>query len=171
MVTAHEEYTGAFTPRKAVQTITTSMDEDYAPGHAAAQQISGFWHAQWKRYKDENVWEMAETRPIPAAATSDDVKAIMEADFGIEEVLVTRSNADVRGGYTWTVTFVSVVGEVTALEAYPDDNKPLTPADGGVDIVTSLVHPVAPKLRGNAYVYTRDEFGGQVGTGWGDRYY
>jgi len=152
VVAAHEEYIGPIHPRKAVQTVTTS---------ALDGQISGYWRALWRQFKDENVWEYLPTRPIAHDATSDDVKEILEQDFSLEEVLVVRSPADENGGHTWTVTFVSS-DSVPEMEAAADDDHPL--AGDGADVYARIVHNVMPKLRSNTYLYTRDPY--HVGSKW-----
>jgi hypothetical protein len=161
VVTAHEEYVGPIHPRKAVQTVTTTAQEG---------QLSGYWRALWRQFKDENVWEYLPTRPIAHDATSDDVKEILEIDFDLEEVLVVRSAADERGGFTWTVTFVSS-DSVPEMEAAADDDNPLTvvDADGIVmaesaDVYARVIHGVMQQLRSNTYLYTRDPY--VVGSHW-----
>ena len=50
---------------------------------------------------------------------------------------VVRSAADAQGGYTWTVTFASRLGDAPMLAL--EDSSSLTPAAGGVGVATALV--------------------------------
>jgi hypothetical protein len=67
---------------------------------AATAYITGFWTV---------TVNTATTAWIPANATAATLEALLEALPAIEDVTVTRSNADsTRFGFVWTVTFDAV---------------------------------------------------------------
>jgi len=152
VVGAHELYTGALNPRRGVQEITTS----------ASAQVSGYFRVLWKRVQEENIWDYQSSRAFKHDITSDEMKEFLEADLQTEELLVERSNPDSVGGYTWTVTFVGLQGAMPEVEVEPDDEHPLL--GGGsealVSITARVTNQVMPKMRGNAYLFTREFAGG-----------
>merc|ERR1711871_799913 len=129
-----------------VQSIITS----------ATSTIGGYFRVGYRRFKDGNVWEHRMTRSILHNVLPSDLKQYLEADLATQELLVTRSNADAQGGYMWMITFVGVgtSAPVPQLDAEPDEEHPLTGL--GVEITTSTVTPAMKRLRGNAYVFTRE---------------
>jgi hypothetical protein len=149
VVSAHEDYQGSFRPRKSVQTVRTTADA----------KIGGYWRAGWKERKVQSVWEYQQTTALAHDITSDALKVRLQEDLATGEVLITRTAPDETGGYSWSITFVEQPGDVTLLDVQADDDVPLR--GEGADIAVFQSNAVMPKLRGNAYAYTRDTVGGR----------
>ncbi|KAG5186910.1 hypothetical protein JKP88DRAFT_308703, partial [Tribonema minus] len=60
---------------------------------------------------------LGDSAEIPWNATSDQMAAAVQG-AGMGAVTVTRSDADARGGYTWSVTFTELPGDVPPMTAY-----------------------------------------------------
>eukprot|EP00937_MAST-01D_sp_MAST-1D-sp2_P000215 g215.t1 len=146
IVSAHQEYTGALTPRAAVQSIIISADST----------ISGYFRVGYKQYKHGNVWEQKQSRAMQHDISADLLKEFMELDLNTGELLVTRTNPDAQGGHTWQVTFVGAgtYAPVPQLECDSDEDNPLVGSN--VDTLVQIENSAMPRLRGNAYVFTRD---------------
>ncbi|CAM9684288.1 unnamed protein product, partial [Phaeothamnion confervicola] len=74
-----------------------------------------------------------DSETLASDATADDVAAVLEAT-GLGTVLVTRSDNDGRGGFTWSITFEAYSGDVPTLVAY----SALTGYDVTVDVTEGV---------------------------------
>merc|ERR1719498_647734 len=52
---------------------------------------------------------------IPYDATESQMKSALEATNGIGSVMVKRSGPSIQRGYTWTITFLTDIGDVPLL--------------------------------------------------------
>ncbi|KAG1695720.1 hypothetical protein DVH05_019460 [Phytophthora capsici] len=151
IVGAHELYEGERTIRKAVQSIVASV----LPSSATATIAGGSYTLSFLRSnagedptKTTTVMRM-ETRPIAFDISSPGLQAILETDFKLTNVVVNREGPSASKGYAWYVTFAGSSGEVPLLEV--DDRQLI-----GGEVTVKWVNRLAPVLRGNAYIFTRD---------------
>ncbi|KAL3669536.1 hypothetical protein V7S43_004923 [Phytophthora oleae] len=154
IVGAHELYEGERTIRKAVQAIIASV----LPSPTSTTIQSGSFTLSFLRSNaGEDPTKMTtvkrlETRPIAFDISSTGLQAILETDFMLANIIVSREGPSASKGYAWYVTFAGSSGEVPLLEV--DDRQLI-----GGEVTVKWVNRLAPVLRGNAYVFTRDSSG------------
>lgn len=151
VVGAHELYEGERTIRKAVQSITTTVLQKEPTD---VIQGGSFTLSLLRPNIGDKVTEVATLQRVKTRAIAYDIsalnlQAILNTDFDLVNVLVRRDGPSISRGYTWYVTFAGSSGEVPLFKV---DSSQL---DGG-EVTVKWISPLAPVLRGNAYVFTRD---------------
>ncbi|GMF16025.1 unnamed protein product [Phytophthora lilii] len=154
IIGAHEVYEGKRTIRKAVQAITaTVLDAEPTKTITGGSFTLSFLRSNTGEDPTKaTTLKRIETRLIAYNISPSGMQAILETDFDLTNVIVSREGPSAAQGYTWYVTFAGSSGEVPLLEA---DSTQL----GGGDISVTWVSRLAPVLRGTAYVFTRDSNG------------
>ncbi|CEG49796.1 hypothetical protein L917_05299 [Plasmopara halstedii] len=151
IVGAHELYEGDRTIRKAVQVISSSVSETELTDiiHGGSFTLSLLRLDTDESSKKVNSTKRANTRAIAHDICASDLQVILKMDLNLISVNVQRDGPSISRGYTWYVTFAGSSGKIPLLEA---DSTQLI----GGEITVKWANRLAPVLRGNAYVFTRD---------------
>jgi hypothetical protein len=64
-------------------------------------------------------YNSAQTISLPADASDNAVQSAFTDLGGVDDVAVTRSEADAQGGYSWSVTFTANDGNLNTIQAFP----------------------------------------------------
>ncbi|TYZ64579.1 hypothetical protein PybrP1_001491 [[Pythium] brassicae (nom. inval.)] len=151
LVGAHEVYQGPRTIRKPVQSITTSTLDGSAI-------ISGSFtmSLNWAVGPPTNTVERAQTRAIASTIDAASLEVILESDLKVGKVLVQRVGPSATNGFTWYLTFTGSTSDLPLVEV---DDAALAYKNPSARVTVEWVVRVAPVLRGNVYVFTRDGTG------------
>lgn len=151
IVGAHEVYDGPQTIRKPVQSVTTST-LDGSVLRAGTFTLS----LTWTSASPVNALVRNQTRPIAFDIDADSLVVILETDLQLGKMLVSRVGPSAVSGYTWYITFAGSTSDLALLET---DDTGLLRRNPSALMTVDWVVRVAPVLRSNAYVFTRNRGG------------
>ncbi|RYH30929.1 hypothetical protein EON65_03875 [archaeon] len=140
-----EDYAGPLGPSKPVVSIKTKAAYNL-------QRLGGSFRLQFgKANSSDGMSPALVSRQIPYNALDVDLKYILEADFPVGELIVTRSRVDpYDGGYEWLVTFMRYPYEASLFSV---DISTLSGTNASVEV--TWVNPNPVKLRSNVHFFER----------------
>lgn len=151
LVGAHEVYQGPRTIRKPVQSITTSTIDGSELTNGSFTLSLNYAVAP-----PINTVERVQTRAIAFNIDAASLEVVLENDLKVGKVLVQRVGPSSTNSYTWYLTFTGSTSDLPLVDV--DDAK-LVFKNPNARAIPAWVVRVAPVLRSNVYVFTRDGAG------------